>query len=712
VRKIFLASLLSVLVSTLFGCGGAGSSSSTGTQLGEIITVAGGGVGDNGVATSASLYQPNGVAVDSAGNIYIADYYNCRIRKVAAGTGIITTLAGNGTPGYSGDNGAATSASLYQPNGVAVDSAGNIYIADSGNYCIRKVAVGTGIITTMAGNGTQGYSGDNGAATSASLHQPIGVAVDSAGNIYIADSVNARIRKVAAGTGIITTVAGNGTVGYSGDNGAATSASLYGPSGVAVDSAGNIYIADSGNYCIRKVAAGTGIITTMAGNGTQGYSGDNGAATSASLHQPIGVAMDSAGNIYIADAANNRIRKVTAGTGIIITVVGNGTQGYSGDNGAATSASLDYPEGVAVDSAGNIYIADSVNLRIRKVAAGTGIITTVAGNGTYEYSGDKGAATSSSLNGPSGVAVDSAGNIYIAETGNNCIRKVAAGTGIITTVAGNGTYGYSGDNGAATSAGLEGPSGVAVDSGGNIYIADTGSNCIRKVAAGTGIITTVAGNGTHDYSGDNGAATSASLAWPYGVAVDSTGNIYIADYGSNRIRKVTAGTGIITTVAGFGTIGYFGDNGPATSASLDYARGVAVDSAGNIYIADNENNRIRKVTAGTGIITTVAGNGTQGYFGDNGTATSASLFQPDSMAVDSAGNIYIADTENNRIRKVAAATGIITTVAGNGSFTYSGDNGATSASLFVPSGVAVDSAGNIYIADFGNNRIREVLMGN
>jgi sugar lactone lactonase YvrE len=338
-----------------------------------------------------------------------------------------------------------------------------------------------------------------------------------------------------------------------------------------------------------------------------------------------------------------------------------------------------------------------------------GEIITVAGGGV----GDNGVATSSSLNGPSGVAVDSAGNIYIAETGSNCIRKVAAGTGIITTVAGNGTYGHSGDNGTATSAGLQGPSGVAVDSAGNIYIADTGSNRIRKVTAGTGIITTVAGNGTHDYSGDNGAATSASLAWPYGVAVDSTGNIYIADYGSNRIRKVTAGTGIITTVAGFGTIGYFGDNGPATSASLDYARGVAVDNAGNIYIADNENNRIRKVTAETGIITTVAGNGTQGYSGDNGPATSASLFQPDSMVVDSAGNIYIADSENNRIRMVAAGTGIITTVAGNGSFTYSGDNGAaTSASLFLPSGVAVDSAGNIYIADFGNNRIREVIMGN
>jgi len=228
-------------------------------------------------------------------------------------TGIITTVAGNGSMGYSGDNGAATSASLNKPYGVAVDSAGNIYIADLFNFVIRKVAAGTGMITTVAGNGTSGYSGDNGAATSARLSGPTGVAVDSIGNMYIADSVSNRIRKVAAGTGIITTVAGNGTSGYSGDNGAATSASLSYPNGVAVDSAGNIFIANMGNNRIRKVATGTGIITTVAGNGTEGYSGDNSSATSTALNQPHGVAVDSAGNIYIADYGNNRIREVLMG---------------------------------------------------------------------------------------------------------------------------------------------------------------------------------------------------------------------------------------------------------------------------------------------------------------------------------------------------------------------------------------------------------------
>ena len=290
--------------------------------------------------------------------------------------GQINTVAGNGTPGYSGDGGAATSAELNAPHGVAVDSAGNLYIADLSNNCIRKVTATTGMITTVAGNGTAGYSGDGGAATSAELYNPFGVEVDSSGNIYIADIGNNRIRKVTATTGMITTFAGNGTAGYSGDGGAATGAGLHFPISVAVDASDNIYIADSYNQCIRKVTATTGIITTVAGNGTKGYSGDGGAATNAELNTPDGVAVDVSGNIYIADANNNRIRKVTASTGIITTVAGNGTRGYSGDGGAATSAELYSPTAVAVDVdvSGNIYIADDANNRIRAV----GVAATMA----------------------------------------------------------------------------------------------------------------------------------------------------------------------------------------------------------------------------------------------------------------------------------------------------------------------------------------------
>jgi uncharacterized protein (TIGR03437 family) len=548
---------------------------------------------------------------------------------------VITTVAGNGTCCFSGDNGPATSAQLFNPDGVAVDSAGNIYIADTQNNRIRKVS--NGVIATVAGSGTPGFSGDNGPATSAQLNFPSGVVVDSTGNLYIADTFNFRIRKVS--NGVIATVAGNGTSGFSGDNGPATSATLSAPWAFAVDSAGNLYIADTDNYRIRQVS--NGVIATMAGNGTPGFSGDNGPAARAQLYYPHGVAVDSAGNLYIADYGNNRIRKVT--NGVITTVAGNGTYGFSGDNGPATSAQLYNPYGVAVDSAGNLYIADANNYRIRKVT--NGVITTVAGNGTYGFSGDNGPATSAQLNFPSGVVVDSTGNLYIADTFNYRIRQVT--NGVITTVAGGGTYGFSGDNGPATNAQLYNPYGVAVDSAGNLYIADTTNNRIRKVS--NGVITTVAGGGAS--LDDNGPASSAQLNGPTAVAVDSAGNLYIADAQNNRIRKVS--NGVIASVAGNGTIGFSGDSGPATSAAFFYPQIVAVDSAGNLYIADTGNNRIRKVS--NGVVTTVAGNGTEGFSGDNGPATSAQLDSPYGLAVDSAGNVYIADTFSNRIRILTPA---------------------------------------------------------
>jgi sugar lactone lactonase YvrE len=339
--------------------------------------------------------------------------------------GNISTVAGNGTAGYSGDNGLATAANLSVPEAVAVDSAGNIYIADTFNCVIRRVAASTGYISTVAGNGTRGYSGDGGTATIAELYMPTGVAVDTAGNIYFAD--NQRIRKVTASTGIITTVAGSGIQGYSGDGGPATRAELNWPWAVAVDAAGNIYFTDTDNQRIRKVAVSTGIITTVAGTGTAGYSGDGGPATSANLNSPFGIAVDAAGNIYIADYFNNRVRKVTASTGDISTVAGNGTQGFSGDGATATSAEMYYPTSVAVDTVGNLYIADDVNDRIRKVTASTGIIQTLAGTGSTGYSGDGGLATGGELFWPYGVALDTAGNIYIADKDNNRIRAVGSG---------------------------------------------------------------------------------------------------------------------------------------------------------------------------------------------------------------------------------------------------------------------------------------------
>jgi uncharacterized protein (TIGR03437 family) len=661
-------------------------------QTYTIRTFAGGGLPWNIPGTSASFGLLNNVAVDSAGNVLFTDRHQAVLR-LDAKTGVLTLVAGNGTPGYSGDNGPAISAQLSGPNGVAVDSAGNLYIADTGSHRIRKVS--NGVISTVAGNGTPGYSGDYGPATSAQLSGPNGVAVDSAGNLYIADTGSHRIRKVS--NGVITTVVGNGVYGYGGDNGPAISAQVF-TTAVAVDSAGNLYIADKYNNRIRKVA--NGVITTVAGNGTtgySGYSGDNGPATSAQLTEPSSVTVDSAGNLYIADTLNFRVRKVS--NGVITTVAGGGN--IVSDNGPATGVQLYEPEGVAVDADGNLYIADYN--RIRKVS--NGVITTVAGGGNV--GSDNGPATGVQLYEPEGVAVDAAGNLYIADTNNFRVCKVS--NGVMTTVAGNGGFGYGGDNGLAINALFNYPSGVAVDAAGNLFIADYGNNRVREVS--NGVITTMAGGGGYGYNGDNIGATSAQLAYPSGVAVDSAGNLYMAERIGNRIREVS--NGLITTVAGSGPLGCHipnsgfsgGDDGLATSALLDCPSGVAVDSAGNLYIADTSNHRIRKVS--DGVITTVAGNGTGGFSGDNGPATSAQLFSPNGVGVDSAGNLYIADTFNHRVRKVS--NGVISTVAGNGTPGYGGENGpASSAQLSNPNGVAVDAAGNLYIADTGNNRIRIV----
>ena len=659
-----------------------------------IETVAGGSSyrGDGGPAVAALLRFLEDVALDGAGNLYIADRNDQRIRKVDA-AGVISTVAGDGTRGYGGDGGPAVAAQLNSPYGVALDGAGNLYIADRDNRRIRKVDA-AGVISTVAGDGTYGFGGDGGPAVAAQLSFPHGVAVDGAGNLYIADTGNRRIRKVDA-AGAISTVAGDGTSGYGGDGGPAVAAQLSFPHGVALDGTGNLYIADLGNRRIRKVDA-AGVISTVAGDGTQGFGGDGGPAVAAQLSFPIDVALDGADNLYIVDGSNQRIRKVDA-AGVISTVAGDGTQGFGGDGGPATAAQLDTPRGVAPDGAGNLYIADGGNRRIRKVDS-AGAISTVAGGGPI---GDGGAAVAAQLDFPNGVAPDGAGNLYIADTFNHRIRKVDA-AGVISTVAGDGTRGYGGDGGAAVAAQLFSPYGVAPDGAGNLYIADTVNHRIRKVDA-AGVISTVAGDGTRGYGGDGGPAVAAQLSSPRALALDEAGNLYIADSSNSRIRKVDA-AGVISTVAGDGTRGFGGDGGPAVAAQLYLPYGVALDGAGNLYIADRNNNRIRKVDA-AGVISTVAGGGSGG---DGGPAVAAYLNSPRGVAPDGAGNLYIADSSNNRIRKVDAA-GVISTVAGDGTQGFGGDGGpAATAQLDFPQDVALDGDGNLYIADSGNDRIRRL----
>lgn len=663
-----------------------------------ITTIAGGATCDNASALAVSV-PPGATAVDSAGNVFVAVSQSHMVCKVAA-NGAISRVAGNGTEGFSGDGGAATAAQLRYPNGIAVDAAGNLYIADTFNSRIRKVTA-AGIISSIAGDGSQTFGGDGGAASAAKLNLPAGIALDGSGNLYFADSSNNRVRKIAGGN--ISTVAGNGSSGYAGDGGTATDAQLRSPWGVAVDSTGaNLYIADRLNNRIRKVAGGN--ISTLAGNGTGGYSGDGGAATSAKLFTPHGVAVDAAGNVYIADTQNNRLRKVAASDGTIATLAGNGSPAFGGDGGPAADALLNYVPDVSIDGNGNLYLSDEHNHRVRKITAADGKIATLAGNGSEGYSGDGGPATNAQLGSYLYVASDAVGNVYISDTNNHRVRKLAT-DGTISTVAGNGSDGYGGDAGPATAAQLSSPNGIALDGSNNLYIADTNNHRVRKVAA-NGSISTVAGNGNAGSAGDGGQATVANLMWPAGVAIDSIGNLYIADSGNNRIRKVST-SGYISTVAGDGTWGFGGDGGPALSAQLKQPSGVVVDLFGNLLIADTANNRVRKLTTG-GTINAFAGNGAPGWGGDGGPATDAQINIPRGLAIDPIGNVVIAQGYDNRVRKVAA-DGTISKIAGVGQADFAGDGGPALAALLNQSqSVTFDAAGNMYIADSGNRRIRKV----
>jgi uncharacterized protein (TIGR03437 family) len=655
-----------------------------------ISTIAGGAPPSTPVAaTSISIGQPQRVTVDAAGNFYFTSL-NC-VFKVDGG-GTLTRLAGNSRAGYSGDGGPAKQAQLNVPAGLAIDASGDIFIADSGNNVVRELTP-DGKIQTVAGNGTQGYSGDFDVATQAQLHAPSGVAVDASGNLYIADSGNNVIREVTT-DGSISTFAGDGLASYSGDSStstpaAPTQAGLHDPLDVAVGPNGTIYIVDTGNSFIRTVSGGA--INFVAGSGSVGFAGDGGSATASTtnagagvaLYGPRAIAFDSAGNYYFADSGNGRIRKVDT-KGIISTVAGNGTFGFAGDGSAATGANLNQPSGVAVDSQGNIYIADTGNARIRKVSS-SGTISTVAGNGMVSYSGDGGSATGAQLNGPLGVATDNAGNLFIADSQNGVVRTVKKGA--IASV-GGGTFVI--------------PRAIATDGAGNAYVADAQDNRVRKIAI-DGTVTTYAGNGTNGFAGDGGPAANAQLSAPAAVAVDAAGNLYIADLGNLRIRKVSA-NGSISTVAGNGSQSYSGDGGAAINASLNTPLGVAVDTAGNLYITDSASQVIREVTL-DGNINTIAGTGQPGFTGDGGPAIAAQLASPSGIAVDPFGNIFFVDGTTH-IREINSA-GIIATVAGNGSIGYSGDGGmANLAQLNSPAAVWADSAGNLYVADTGNNAIR------
>jgi sugar lactone lactonase YvrE len=871
---------------------------------GIITTIAGTGVQGSSAsdvpAASAQIAGPNGIAVDGAGNVYFTDTGSATVKMVAGPCsttpcsttpGNLYIVAGNGSKGYGGDGGPATSAELYHPNEVTVDGAGNLYIADGTNNLIRKVTAATGIITTIAGSVTNagnqtndGYSGDGGPATSAELYDPSDVKLDRTGNLYFVDSSNNVVREVTASAAAISfatstsvgatdtadgantlTLTNNGNTSLifpspaTSTNPAISSGFSIGGSSTCpqLTSSSNDDTLDSGADCtylinFAPVVAGgisgslvttdsdlnlssstqsvvlSGTATAATGTTTQTitfpqpttpvtygaspltltatassglpvfYTVSGPATVSGSVLTftggvgPVTVTANQNGNgTYAPATAVSDVISVmapetdvdvtsatmtvtltitTAGTtnatlGTAIQVLTQGVSGldFAYVSGGTCAANTAYTAGQTC-TVGFSFTPSAPGLRLGAVVLANdaspaaplatayisgigygplvgftpGTITTFAGDGTAGYLGDSGAATGAELDAPAAVALDGADNLYIADKTNNVIRKVTAATGIINTVAGNGTACTTSastgcmDGGVATSAELNVPQGVAVDGAGNLYIADTGDESIRMVAAATGIISTVAGNGTAGYSGDGAAATAAELRKPAGLAVDGAGNVYIADEQNVRIREVAAATGIISTVAGGGSATFsagnacpgtptatatdaFGDGCPAINATTaDSARfvipaSVTVDGAGNLYIGDSAAAMVREVTEASGIISAVAGNGTTGSSGDGTAATSAQLRAPAGVSVDGAGNLYIADEGNQRIRKVLSATGIISTVAGTGTAGYSGDSvAATAAELKNPNDIAVDSSGNLYIADQANARIRRV----
>ena len=692
---------------------------------GAVITAAGSGAtgSANGQGRAASFNTPTGVTTDAAGNIYVADYFNNLVRKITP-AGNVSTYAGSGAQGRA--DGSAATASFFTPAGLVMLPSGDLYVTAAGDNLVRKISSG-GVVSTFAGNGGNGASDGTGSA--AFFTGPYGITADAAGNLYIGDAGNNIVRKITPG-GVVTTYAGNGIAGAA--DGTSATAGFYSPGGVAMDNAGNLFVADAANCRIRKITA-SGTVSTYAG-GSLGYSDGTGA--SASFYYPGGVATDAAGNVYVADTYNNCIRKITP-AGAVTTLAGSTTHGAN--DGIGPAAGFNFPEGICADAAGDLYIADSDNNLVRKVSttgytidkqlpagltfdATTGIIT---GTPTATSPPTNYTVTAYNTDGSSSTVLNIAVNAsslpllhppviayqtpqtYPVNTAITPLVPTNTGGvvppniyGQVSTFAGTGTVGST--NGVGTSASISAPLGLTVDASGNIYVGDYNNNIIRKITPAA-VVTTFAGlAGAHGTA--DGIGANARFTLPEGVAADQTGNIFVADNFNNLIRKISQAGAVITFA---GTAGVFGDdNGLGTAAKFNNPQGVAVDNSGNVYVADGGNNMIRKITP-AGLVSTLAGNLAAGS--NDGTSTQARFNGPAGVAVDGSGNVYVADAFNNLIRKITPS-GVVSTIAGTGA-AGSTDGPALSASFDSPLAIAIDKYGTLYIADEKNNKIRKISTG-
>jgi hypothetical protein len=658
----------------------------------------------DGPGSVARFNTPKGVAVDGTGNVYVADSGNETIRKISP-AGMVTTLAGLARESGSTD-GTGSAARFKSPWGIAVDSAGNVYVADSGNETIRKISP-AGTVTTLAGVAGRGGCAD-GTGSAARFSQPRDIAVDGADNLYVADGwgnegCGIAIRKITP-AGVVTTLAvraGDSPFHFDYID------------GVAVDGVGNLYVAEAPSYTgggcvIWKIGPG-GEVAALAG--LQGHQGTaDGTGSEARFWGPTGVAVDRAGNVYVTEYSSV-IRKISP-AGVVTTMAGWAFEG-AGVDGTGSEARFVNPSGIATDSAGNMYVADAGT--IRQMTPG-GVVTTLAGPAWPTGSVD-GTGSAARFGGPEGIAVDSGGNVYVADW-SSTIRKISPG-GVVTTIAGGAGECFA--DGAGRDARFCQPTGVAADGAGNIYVADWGNNVIRKISP-QGTVTTLAGNTSiTDQSGRpasgyaDGPGNVARFNWPRGIAVDRAGNVFVAEQNNHTIRKITP-AGVVTTLAGNALIknqngdpkGGYAD-GTGAAARFNTPEGVAVDGAGDVYVADSGNQMIRKITP-EGVVTTIAGTSLDsdgdgwpdGGYAD-GTGSAARFNGPYGVAVDRGGNVYV--TDNGMLRKVNP-TGVVTTLAGQPGSTGSADGTGSAARFNELGGVAVDSAGNLYVADFVNNTIR------
>ncbi len=619
-----------------------------GQNLYNISTIAGANaLGDGGRATNASFSSIEGIAVDSLGNLLIADGLGHRIRRVSQG-GIIITLAGTSIPGFSPDETPVGRAQLNAPYGLAAGASGHVFIADFGNALVRCLTP-TGTIRTVAGGGAET---DLAVATPLTLRLggPRNVALDAAGNLYVADYSGHRVYRITT-RGQVEVVAGTGAAGR--DTVATASlAKLNGPTGLAIDLLGYVYIADSNNGLVRRVFGGQ-ISTVVTG-----------------LNIPTGLATDPAGDLYIVDAKNKRVVR----------------RSRAGDL-RSVAAEVKEPRDVAVDGLGNLYVAEP--RRVWRVGQ-EGVAVRYAGLAANAEPREDTPAEMAVLAAPFHVSMDPNGNLLVTEEEGRRVRRIAA-NGTIRTLAGP--------------AHLNDPVAAVMDARGVLRVADYAGNRVWSFAP-DGTASVLAGDGTGGYRGDNGLASASRLFRPRGLALDRSGNLYVADSMNHRVRRIGT-NGVITTYAGTGFPGYSGDGRLATQAQLNSPAGLFVDVAGALYIADTGNHRIRKVLT-NGIAMTVAGNGSSGDEGDGALALQAALNAPLGVVVDASGVLFIADTFNQRIRRVGV-DGVIQTIAGDGTPGADGDGESALAARFqLPTSVALDASGNVYVADHQNHRLRKL----